>query len=379
MPPFIIDAHEDLAYLTLTFGRDYLRSAHETRQAEMGTSIPQNNGHTMLGWPEFQRGQVALVFGTIFIAERGALPEWETQVYRTPSDADRLWQTQVEYYQRLAGDHPECFQFVLNQVDLHRVTAPWRMGPALPPVQPAEGEDAPAAAANPVGLLLLMENAEGLRSPRELEEWHARGMRMVGPVWAARGMRFCAGTRMTGGFTREGQELLEVMAGLGLALDISHMNERSTLQAADRFEGHLAATHANCRALLRHQDDERHLTDQTIRALVERGGVIGVSPRGKWLRPGWSSADDVQQTTLAHLVAHIDHICQLAGDARHVGIGTDFDGGWGWPEAPYELDTIADLPKLGLSLAEAGYSSEDVAAVLGGNWFDFLERSLPDR
>ena len=233
------------------------------------------------------------------------------------------------------------------------------------------------AATHPVGMVLLMENAEGLRAPGELEEWFEQGVRLVGPVWAKDGSRFCGGTRTQEGFTREGHDLLEVMAGLGLALDIAHMNERSALWAIDRYEGPLAATHANCRSLLRRTEDERHLSDTVIRRLVERGGVIGVSPYARWLRSDWSKEDDMDKTDLNHLAAHIDHICQLAGDARHAGLGTDFDGGWGWPVVPHELDTIADLQKLSGCLAERGYAQDEITALFGGNWIDFLERSLP--
>jgi membrane dipeptidase len=74
----------------------------------------------------------------------------------------------------------------------------------------------------------------------------------------------------------------------------------------------------------------------------------------------------------------IDAVCQIAGDARHVAIGTDFDGGQGAEAAPAEIDTIADLPKLATALAAGGFSADDVAAVMGGNWLRLLGRCLPD-
>lgn len=375
MPPLIVDAHQDLAYNALTFERNYLQSALDTRRQEEGTLAPLRNGQTMLGWPEFQQARVALIFATLFIAERGALEEWETQVYRSPAEARSLWQAQLDSYLRLSGEHPDRFRLIEDRSALSALLAEWQAEPAG--AGNAQSVSAAPPATHPVGLVLLMENAEGLREPRELEDWHAQGVRLVGPVWAEAGTRFCGGTRTAAGFTREGHELLEVMAGLGLALDIAHMSERAALQALDRYEGPLAATHANCRALLRRSENERHLSDDVIRRLIERDGVMGISPYAAWLRPGFSRADDPTATHLGHLVAHIDHVCQLAGDAAHVGLGTDFDGGWGWPHVPHELNTIGDLQKLGPRLAEAGYSEADVAAILGGNWVNFLQRGLP--
>ena len=185
----------------------------------------------------------------------------------------------------------------------------------------------PPQVTHPVGLVLLMEGVGGLREPKEIEYWWEAGVRMVGPVWA--GSRFCGSNQEPGGFTREGLELLEVMAGLKMTLDVSHMSERAVFEAPDRYEGEIVATHANVRKLLKRSGDERHLSDDCIRRLVERGAVIGVLPYGKFIRPGWSVFDQPELTTFDHLVAHIDAICQLAGDARHVGLGSDFDGGWG--------------------------------------------------
>lgn len=374
--PYIIDAHQDLAYNALTFARDYLRSASETRRLEKDTLTIQRTGHTLLGWPEFQRGQVAAIFATLFLAPRryqaGA---WETQVFSSTDEAHRLYETQLSYYRRLTDDHPEQFRLVYNHFDFQEVMAAWEKEPAYLPENAVSEAPERQAVTHPTGLVLLMEGAEGIRSPEELEEWWEMGVRIVGPVWA--GTRFCGGTLEPGDFTSEGLALLEVMAELGFTLDISHMTEASALQALDRYEGTVIATHANARALLKGVENERHLTDRVIRRLIERDGIMGVIPFNRFLRPGWSPSDDRQSITLQMLAAHIDHICQLAGDAYHAGLGTDFDGGFGWPAVPYEINTIADLQKLVPILAEKGYSEESIRDILGVNWQRFLERTLP--
>ncbi len=378
MTPIIIDAHEDIAYNTLTFGRNYLRSAAETRRIEKDTETPRRTGHTTLGWPEYQRGQVAVIFATLFLAPRRyASGSWETQVFVDSSDTARLLENQLNFYRRLTDDHPDQFQLIYNKKDLQAVLKPWQEEPAflLEPGNEPAGEPRKTVT-HPVGLVLLMEGAEGIRAPEEMEDWWEAGVRLAGPVWA--GTRYCGGTFEPGEFTREGYALLEVMAGLGYTLDISHMTEASALQALDRYEGPVVATHADARALIKGAEGERQLTDRTIRRLIERDGIMGVLPYNRFLRPGWADSDDRQQVTLRTLAAHIDHICQIAGDALHAGIGTDFDGGFGWPAVPYEIDTIADLQKLAPVLVEYGYSEESIADILGNNWRRHLERTLPE-
>ncbi len=375
--PFIIDAHEDIAYNALTFGRDYLHSAQDTRRLEKDTLTPQRTGHTLLGWPEYQRGQVAVIISTLFSAPRRYQEgSWDTQVFGSPAEARALYERQLNYYLRLTDDHPEQFRLIYNQADLRQVLEPWEKEAAyLPAAQQEEGAENPKTVTHPVGLVLSMEGVEGIRAPEEMEAWWQRGVRLAGPVWA--GTRFCGGMYEPGEFTREGFELLEIMAELGFTLDISHMNEVSALQALDRYEGPVIASHANARALLKGTESERHLTDGVIRRLVERDGVMGVVPFNRFLRPGWADHEDRQLVTLRTLAAHIDHICQLAGDAKHVGLGTDFDGGFGWPAVPQEINTIEDLQKLAPVLAEYGYNEESTADILGRNWRSLLERTLP--
>jgi membrane dipeptidase len=132
------------------------------------------------------------------------------------------------------------------------------------------------------------------------------------------------------------------------------------------------ASHNNCRALNPHQ---RQLSDAQIRAIVERGGVIGIVP-GCWqLKPGWRNGDSNESVSLADVVAHIDRICEIAGSRRHVGIGSDLDGGVGREGFAHDLDTIVDLQKIAGLLAGRGYQEADVAAIMHGNWCEFLRHA----
>jgi len=363
--PLLIDGHADLAYSMLTFRRDYRRSALDIRRSEVGTPHPQNNGDALLGWPEYQQGQVGLVIASLYvIPQRDHKTTFDTQVYQTLEEAFRLTRQQYELYLRLCDENPEQLQLVRNKDDLRRILSIWRSEPAVYPDR-----------THPVGLVMMMEGAEGVSGQSELEEWWQLGLRIIAPVWA--GGRYCGGTLVPGRFTKEGFQLLDTMVEIGYTLDIAHMSEESILQALDIYSGNIIASHANVRALLEDDPSERHLTDEALRRLISRDGVIGVMPYNRFLRHGWKNSDPREQVVLSMLIDHIDHVCQIAGDARHVGIGSDFDGGFGWPAVPLEIDTIADLQKIGPFLAERGYNNEDIDAIFHGNWLRKLEQGLP--
>jgi membrane dipeptidase len=244
------------------------------------------------------------------------------------------------------------------------------------PEKAAEDPEAGAQRGHPVGLVMLMEGAEGVREPAELEEWWGLGVRIIGPAWA--GTRFCGGTREPGPLTSEGYALLEAMAAFGFTLDLSHMDEKAALQALDSYPGAIIASHANLMALLKGADTNRHLSDRVVHGLIERGGVIGIVPYNSFLETGWKRGDRREAVPLERVAAHIDTICQIAGDAHHAGIGSDFDGGFGLQSAPAGMDTIADLQKLVPLLASRGYNDSDIAAILGDNWLSLLRRTLPE-
>jgi membrane dipeptidase len=359
--PIIVDAHQDLAWNILTFGRDYTRSAAETRQLEHRTETPTYNGDTLLGWADYQQGNVAIVFSTLFACPaRKSIGGWDTQAYRNDAEAHQRYSAQLDAYHRLVDEHPDKFRLLHTKADFDETLAQWENRSVEHP---------------PVGLVVLMENAEGVRSIGELEMWWERGVRIIGPAWA--GTRFCGGTGEPGPLTQEGYHLLEGMAGYGFVLDISHMDEKATLQSLDAYPGTIIASHANASALLKGMESNRFISDRVIQGLIERDAVIGIVPFNRFLLPGWTKKDGRQAVTLEHVIAQIDYICQMAGDARHVGIGSDFDGGFGVQSVPAEIDTIADLQSLVPLLAQKGYTEDDIAIIMGQNWLNILKENLP--
>lgn len=386
----LVDAHEDLAFNIHILGRDYTRSAAETRLAEAGGPIPTILDDTLLGWPDYQRGHVALVFSTLFVSPRGSHEgEWVAHTYTNPQEAHTLYQAQLDVYHRLTDDHPDKFRLVQNRRDLEEILSKWSLIVETPrrgvsteravstgrdvSTHPDENKEPETTA--PVGLVVLMEGAEGVRAPSELDEWWQRGVRIIGPAWS--GNRFCGGTGEPGPLTSEGYALIEAMASLGFGLDLSHMDVKTALQALDAYTGTILASHSNAARLLKGTESNRHLPDEVIRGLFERDGVIGVVPYNRFLLPGWNKGDPRQEVSLHHVVAQIDTLCQMAGDALHVGLGSDFDGGFGLQSVPAEIDTIADLNKLAPLLAEKGYAETDIAAIFGQNWINLLHRILP--
>jgi membrane dipeptidase len=279
----------------------------------------------------------------------------EPTTYHEPADAHAKGMAQLDYYHALA-DRDDQIRLVLDRKGLAEVVNSHEPGgkPLL-------------------GLVPSLEGAGPVRSPAELASWVERGVRAIGPAWDD--THYAAGAwRDQGGFSAEGFELLEAMAGHGLILDLTHLSEQASLEALERYEGPLVASHSNARALV---PTSRQLSDTQIRLIAERDGLVGTVLFNAFLRKGYAKGDAKGSVTLAYVVAHIDHICQLLGDADHVGIGSDLDGGFGAADIPAELDTVADLPLLAQALRDKGYDEGAVRNILGGNWLRLLGSALP--
>jgi len=351
----IVDAHEDIAWNALALGRDVRRSVWETRREEADGPNPARGGVCMIGLPEWLEGGIAVVFGTIFLfPARRSRGGWNRQAYADAEEAHRLAGLQMDFYRRLAEEEAQV-ALIENRADLEAVLTSW------------EGETPQ------VGIVVSMEGADPIREPAEVEDWYRRGVRVVGLTWAA-GSRYAGGNREPGPLTDEGRKLLEGMAEVGMILDLSHAAEEAFWGAMDRYEGPVAVTHGNPRALV---PGPRQLSDRMIRAVAERDGVIGIVPYNQFLKPNWTRSDGKAAVTLQDVAAAIDHVCQVVGDAAHVGLGSDFDGGFGAESAPAEVETVADLRKIAPVLLDMGYSEEDVAAVMGENWLRVLRAALP--
>lgn len=360
MDVLFIDGHEDIAYNVFCFNRDYSTSAEIIRSLERNTDIPSVTDQATLGWVDWKKANTVAVLSTLFtFSKRYQTSSLETAVYKNPDEAKAKLLAQVNIYHQMSGEHPDKFSIISKRNQLNTL---W---------QAAKNREG-----HPIGLILVIEGAEGIKKPEDLPFWWEQGVRVIGPVWS--GGRYCGGTKEHGGFTSEGRKFIQIMAELGMGLDLSHMTEESALEALDRYEGVVFASHANARALLRGVDSERHFTDRTIRRVAERGGVIGVVPFNLFLIPNWTKNSPRDKVTINHLADQIDHICQLTGSANYVSIGSDFDGGFGYPQIPLELNSIGDIQNLTSTLIERGYTPEDVRKIFAENLKSVLERILPE-
>lgn len=330
---FIVDAHEDIAYIALYEHIDVRRSLQELRARKNATIV---------SLPEHRRGGIGLVFASIFTPP--ASPEI------TCADG----YNQLAYYHKLAHTEPGV-QLIYTRHDLDRLVHDW--------YHTTEPDN------RPIGLVLLMEGADPIRDPSELVEWYQRGLRIVGPSWER--TRYAGGTGFPGPLTNLGRALLPRMEKLGIILDISHLAEESFWQAMDIFHGSVIASHANCRV---YAPTDRQLTDDMIRTIAERDGVIGIALLNIFLESGWTPETGVP-LTLTSVILHIDHICQLTGSSTHCAIGSDFGVGF---DTPIEFSSVADLEKLADALSNTGYSNADIANIMGENWLRLLRHALPE-
>ena len=347
---FIVDSHLDLAYNAIVKSRDPRLSVARIRAAEQ----PPIKNLATVGLPEMRAAGVGLVFGTIFVSPSSTPFEREPheKTYDTAEQAHALGREQIDFYRRLV-DEEEDLRLVMDMAGLNEV------------VQSHENGAKPL-----LGIVLLMEGADCIREPQEAELWHELGVRLVGPAWDD--TRYCAGAWRDSkqGLTSEGFALLDVMGGLGMVLDLTHMSEVATFESLDAYQGPVVATHANARAIV---PAERQLSDRQIRLIGERDGVVGAVLFNGFLKEGYVRGQK-ETVPVAQLVAHIDHVCQLIGDARHAGIGSDLDGGFGQRDIPDPMDSIADLPLIAGGLREKGYSEDDIAGIMGLNWVEMLRR-----
>lgn len=306
----IIDGHTDYVLSLLETGRDFLTES--------------DSGHVDL--PRARRGNVAAMLSAVFIRD-AYLPG--QALARTLRAVDRLLETIAASGGRM--------QLVTNVAELERCLRDGTFGAILH----FEG----AEAIDPEFAVLRLGYRLGLRSlglTWSRPNIYAEG---VGPEDRGRGL------------TQLGRALVRACNELGVLLDVSHLNDAGFWDVIEFSTQPVVASHSNCRALCA---VPRNLTDEQIRALAAKGGLLGINFHVGFLRAGAERPEDV---SLGDVIAHIDHVAELVG-VDYVAFGSDFDGA----TMPRDLPDVAALPWLVEALLRHGYDDAAVSKICYENW-----------
>jgi membrane dipeptidase len=319
----IVDAHLDIGWNALAHGRGFLQ--------------PPATGYLVSRSSLIGAG-VGLVFATLYTAPARAGRAMRTRfVYENAHEANIMATAQVNYYKSCG------LQLIGNKSELESYVSGWRKGR--------------------LAAVLLMEGADPVEDPSQLGAWTDRGVRIIGPAWGA--TRYSGGTGAPGGLTELGVQLLKAMRRKRVILDLSHMADQAVADACAMWRGPIMASHSNAREIV---PGDRQITDATAKEVASREGMLGVSFYAKHLRTsGRAALDDV--------VRHVVHLAQAAGGPERVGLGTDLDGGFDARQAP--MNDLTELRELRERLTKR-FNKTQVEGVMGGNWIEFLGRSLPD-
>lgn len=353
---FTFDAHLDLSMNALEWNRDLSRPLAEINAREKGLQDKPDRGRATVSLPELRKGNVGLVVATQiarYVTPDNPLPGW-----RSPQQAWAHTQGQLAWYRAMEAQGE--LKQIRNWAELIAQLDYWNTE-----------EDKSQKA---IGYILSLEGADSIVTLDYLEKAYQEGLRALGPAHYGPG-RYAYGTDSSAPLNAQGKELLRKMDELGIILDATHLCDLAFWDALEQFQGPVWASHNNCRTLV---DHNRQFSDDMIKALIARGAVIGGVFDAWMLSPGWirgKSTPQERQVTLSTLLDHMDHICQLAGNADHIGIGSDLDGGFGTEQCPADITSIADLQKIPDLLRSRGYSEEDVQKVMHGNWLRFLKKA----
>ena len=353
---FTIDAHLDLSMNAMDWNRDLRKPVHEIRIREKGMTDKPDRGNNVVCFPELRKGNIGLVVATQiarYVAADNPLPGWNS-----PQQAWAQTQGQLEWYKEMELEG-ELVQ--INSItSLEEHIGKWM--------------DGTSNDKKPIGYILSLEGADSIVTLAHLEKAYAKGLRALGPAHYGPG-RYAQGTNATGGLGKDGKALLKEMERLNIILDATHLCDDSFWEAMENFSGHVWASHHNCRALVNHN---RQFSDDQLKELIARGAVIGGVLDAWMMVPDWIlhvSTPKEMNCNLERVIDLMDHICQLAGNALHIGIGSDLDGAFGKEQSPYDLETIADLQKIPKMLSNRGYRDQDIENVMHGNWLRFLRNA----
>ncbi len=363
---FTIDAHLDLATNALSLNRDLRKRVHKIRDSEKNHDLNDtpDRGNGTVALPDLRRGNIGLVIATIIsrFSDNGKqVPNLKLTGWNSPEQAYSFAQAQLAWY-RVMEEEGEMVQ-ISNNIQLEKHLELWN-------------DENIENLKKPVGYILSLEGADSVINLKYLEKYYQDGLRAIGPAHFGSG-RYAPGTHSDGsGLTKIGKELLTEMDNLNIILDTTHLTDKGFFEAIEIYKGTIWASHQNCRAIIA---GERQFSDEQIKIIIERGGVLGGALDAWMLYPNYQRGALGNPKSLGinleKLVDHFDHICQLSGNSKHIAFGTDLDGLFGIEQTPYDLDTIADVAKYENILSKRGYTHEDIENIFYRNWLNLIKKT----
>ncbi len=350
----IVDAHLDLSMNAMEWTRDLRLPVATLREREKGMNDKPDRANGTVAFPELRKGNIGLVVATQIA--RYVTPESKLKGWNSPEQAWAQTQAQLSWYKTME-EVGELVQ-ITNQKGLIHHLDKWNSN-------------------KPIGYILSLEGADSLVNIDYLHRAYEYGLRAVGPGHYGPG-RYANGTDASGSLNEMGRSLLKEMESLQIILDATHLCDDAFWDAMEIYHGAVWASHNNCRALV---DHNRQFSDEMIKALIQKDAVIGGALDAWMMVPNWErgvSDPTLMNCSLEKMIDHMDHICQIAGNANHVGIGTDLDGAYGKEQCPFDIETIADLQSVPALLSKRGYTQIEIEKILHGNWLRILKRALPE-
>lgn len=368
--PVVFDIHLDLSMNALEWNRDLRWSMERIRRWEQHKTDRVDRGHNTVCLPEMRKGNIGLCVGTQigrYSPYFHNLPGWNS-----PEQAWAQTQGQLAWY-RIMEEAGELTQ-IRNVEQLNAHVKLWENTPPCDDGTPYIVESKKKPNVVPIGYMLSLEGADSMVTIDHVERSYNDGLRAMGPAHYGPG-RYAHGTDAQGPLPPAGKDLIKKLQELGIILDVTHLCDECFWDALDIYEGPIWASHQNCRTLA---PWNRQFADDQIRAVVERGGILGMAFDAIMMVPGWvhlKSNPQQFQLKIERICDHIDHICQMAGTAKHICIGTDLDGGYGTEQTPMDMNSIADLQSIPGLLRSRGYSEADIEGIMYKNVVDFLRRA----
>jgi membrane dipeptidase len=350
----IVDAHLDLSMNAMEWNRDLRLPVATIRGLEKGMNDKPDRAKGTVAFPELRKGNIGLVVATQIA--RYVTPSSKLKGWNSPEQAWAQTQAQLSWY-RAMEEAGELIQITDLKGLTHHLDS-WNKKKAI-------------------GYILSLEGADSLVNIDYLHRAYSYGLRAVGPGHYGPG-RYANGTDSSGSLNEMGRSLLKEMESLHMILDATHLCDEAFWDAMEIYNGSVWASHNNCRALVNHN---RQFSDEMIKALIQKDAVIGGALDAWMMVPNWQRGQSdprEMNCSLEKMIDHMDHICQIAGNTNHVGIGTDLDGAYGKEQCPYDIETIADLQTVPALLSKRGYTPIDIEKILHGNWLRILKRALPE-